>query len=375
MNKQDILLHIWLSGCFSYASVMPSTILKYYSGDINFFYENLETEITKFKITQKKLELLKQRNLDVAERILKLCKEKDIKITTYYSKTFPERLREIKTSPIVLYYKGNIKATFSPCVAVIGTRNCNQIGLENSRKITKELVKYGITTISGCAKGIDGSIHKNTINENGKTIAILGTPLDSNYPYEHVKLKQDIIKTDGLIISEYPPKTKTYAWHFPIRNRIISAMSDCVVVVQSKEKSGTILTAKKTLEYNKKLFCFPPSDIFDENSRAIKQCLKKGATLLIGIEDILKLYKNSKYKPKTIEKTKCSIEQKTKEKKEIPEKFKELIKIIGKEKRLEEILQQIDYKTKDTLIMLTQLELLNLVEKTNTGYRSISDNI
>ena len=367
MNIQDILFHIWLANSFSYGSIMPSKILKHYHGKLDFFYENLDVEIENFKITEKNTANLKKKDLDYGKKILEFCKKKNIKIISYYEKDFPERLKKIKNPPIILYYVGNIKAAFSPCVAVIGTRNCNPIGLKNSQEITRELVKFGITTISGCAKGIDSSIHRNTVALNGKTIAILGTSLDSQYPYEHINLKKDIVKTQGLIISEYPPKTKTYTWHFPIRNRIISAMSDCVIVVQSKEKSGTIITAKKALEYNKKLFCVPPSNIFDENSKGVKKCLEEGAKLLMGIEDILKVYKNSKYNLCCNENT----NNQTKEKKIIPKKFEKLIKIIGEEKSLEDILEQTQCKTKDTLIMLTQLELLNLIKKTNTGYKCI----
>ncbi len=361
MEIQDILLHIWLCSSFSYGSAMPCKILKAYSGNLKPFFDNLESEIKKFKITEKSAEKLNKKDLESARKILDLCRKLKIKIVTYYSEKFPSRLKEINDCPIVLYYYGNINISFTPCVSVIGTRNCDKIGLENARTITKELVKYGITTVSGCAKGIDKSIHLNTLREKGNTIAILGTPLDSKYPYENCELKRNIVKNNGLLISEYPPKIKTYAWHFPLRNRIISAMADCVVVVQSKEKSGTILTARKALEYKKKLFCIPPPNIFDENSKGVKKCLEEGASLLMGIEDILKLYENSKYSLKKKEETKKEID--------IPEKFKVLMNVIGEERRLDEILRLTKYKTNETLIMLTQLELLNLVKKTTTGYK------
>ena len=349
---------------------MPTKILKYYSGDLLNFYENIETETKNFKIPEKNLKILKKKDLDDAKKILLLCEKLKIKIITYYDENFPERLREIKSCPILLYYYGNLKVTFNPCAAVIGTRNCSSLGLKNSEKITKELVQNGITTISGCAKGIDASVHKNTIQSNGNTVAVLGTSLDSKYPYENVKLKEEIIEKNGLILSEYPPKTKTYAWHFPVRNRIISAMSDCVIVVQSKEKSGTILTAKKAIEYGKKLFCMPPSDIFDENSKGVKKCLEEGGKILIGIEDILNIYKTLKYKP-TKQKDIKDFTEKKPDKKRIPEKFMGLINLIGEEKRLDEILRQTKNKPKDTLIMLTQLELLNILERTTTGYRKV----
>ena len=325
------------------------------------FFDNLKTEIKKFRITKKSAEKLNKKDMESAKNILNLCEKLKIKIITYYDKNFPSRLKEIKEWPIVLYYYGNIDITSAPCVSVIGTRNCDKIGLESAKTLTKELVKYGITTISGCAKGIDKSIHQNTLKEKGNTVAVLGTPLDSKYPYENCELKRNIVKNNGLLISEYPPKTKTCTWHFPIRNRIISAMSDCVVVVQSKEKSGTILTARKALEYHKKLFCVPPPNVFDENSKGVKKCLEEGASLLMGIEDILKIYENSPYNLKKKDEIKNDVN--------IPEKFKVLINIIGEERRLDEILRLTKYKINETLIMLTQLELLNLVKKTTTGYK------
>ncbi len=361
LKRQDILLYIWLCSSFSYGSSMPCKILKAYSGNLKVFFDNLEVEIKKFKITEKSAKELCKKNLKNSEKILDLCEKLKIKIITYYDENYPSRLKDIKECPAILYYYGNINITKTPCVSVIGTRDCDKIGLENAKAITKELVKYGITTVSGCAKGIDRSIHLNTLKEKGNTIAILGTSLDSKYPYENCELKRNIVKNNGLLISEYPPNTKTYAWHFPVRNRIISAMSDCVIVVQSKEKSGTILTARKALKYKKKLFCIPPSNVFDENSKGVKKCLEEGASLLIGIEDVLKIYENSPYEIKEKEEVKKEMN--------IPKKLKVLINIIGEEKRLDEILRLTKCKTNETLIMLTQLELLNLVKKTTTGYK------
>ena len=366
MNRQDILFYVWLSRSFPFGSIMPSKILKHYNGRILQFYENLEAEIKNFKITEKSLNKLLNKDLTDCEKILNLSEKLNIKIVCFYDELFPERLREIKSAPIVLYYMGNLKITFSPCVGVVGTRNCSSNSFETTKSIISQLVNYNITTISGCARGVDSAVHSETLKKGGNTISVLGTPLESSYPYENKELKKLIVKNNGLLISEYPPKTITSTWHFPIRNRIISALSDCVIVVQSKEKSGTIVTAKKALEFNKSLFFVPPLKIFDNNCKTIKKCLENGAKMLFEMQDILKIFENLKYKPKIKEKTNVKLNNKINC---LPETFKSLVEIIGKEKTLDEILKQTKFKACETLFMLTKLELLNILEKTKTGYR------
>ena len=365
MKTQDILFYMWLVNSFPFGSKLPLKILKHYNGNLSFFYLNLEQEINNFKITENSQKKLKNKNLFSCEKIVNLCFKLNIKIVCYYDKNYPPRLREISSAPIVLYYIGNLKAGFSPCVSVVGTRNCSKFSYLITKKLCKKLVEYSITTISGCAKGVDFSVHKETLDAKGNTIAILGTPLDSAYPFEHKQLKNSIVKNNGLIISEYPPKTQTKAWHFPIRNRIISAMGDCTIVVQAKEKSGTIITAKKTLEFKKNVFFIPPYNVFDENYSSVKKCLKKGAKLLLDFDDVLKIYKNSNFKL-TQNKSQPQREEETKN---LPKKFESLFKIIDKEKRLDEILNQTSFKPNEVLFMLTQLELLNLVKKTKVGYK------
>ncbi len=366
MDKRDVLFYIWLASSFPFGSVMPSKILKHYDGDILKFYENLETEMTNFKITEKNIEKLRKKDLAYCEEILKSCEKLNIKIVCFYDELFPERLKEIRSAPIVLYCVGNLKTTFSPCVGVVGTRNCTTTGFETAKLIVDKLVEHNITTISGCARGIDSAVHLETLKKRGNTISVLGTPLESSYPFENKELKKRIVENNGLILSEYPPKTKTSTWHFPIRNRIISALSDCVVVVQLKEKSGTILTAKKALEFKKNVFFVSPFKIFDDSCKIIKQYLRNGAKILFEIQDVLDVFENMPYKPFIAKEVPC---EKNDNLNKLPENFKNLIKIVGEEKSLDEILQQTNFKAQKTLFMLTKLELLNILQKTKTGYR------
>jgi len=194
--------------------------------------------------------------------------------------------------------------------------------------------------------------------------------LEVRYPLENTDLKRSIIKTGGLILTEYPPKTETTNWLFPIRNRIISGMSDGVVIVQSPEKSGAMITAKLTKDYEKPLFCLPPTDIFDEINGGNKKCIKNGAKMVLDVEDIISIYKDLDYTPKKIE-PKNKIIKKFEEKTEskIPQNFKKLFIIINKEKRLDEILKESEYPPNKTLIMLTQMELENIIERTRDGYK------
>ena len=366
--KGDVLFYIWLAQCFSYGSNLPAEILRFYGNKIYEFYENVEKESKNFKITAKRLEKLKNTKLRDYEYILQLCERLHIKIVCYTDEEYPKRLREIANAPVVLYYVGNLGITFQPCISVVGTRRCDDYGIKMANNISEKLIEYGITLVSGCATGVDSVVHKAALKFKGYTAAVLGTALEVSYPFENKELKRNIVRSGGLVISEYPPRTKTSPWLFPIRNRIISAICDAVVVVQSPEKSGAVISANLALNYGKKVFCMPPADIFSENASGIKKCLENGATLLLDIKDLLSVYKDSKYKIAKKNTVIPNNKPSVKKEREIPPQFKELFEIVSKEERLTEILKKTGSPANITLSILTQMELLNFVKRTKFGF-------
>ena len=155
--------------------------------------------------------------------------------------------------------------------------------------IAKELSLRKITTISGLAYGIDSISQRQTVLNKGRTIAVLGNGLDMIYPKENEKLAEEIIKNNGAIVSEYVIGTKPLKYHFPARNRIISGISDGVIVIEAKKKSGTMITVDFALEQGKEIFAFP-GNITSINSEGTNELIKQGAKIITNIEDILEEY-------------------------------------------------------------------------------------
>ena len=151
------------------------------------------------------------------------------------SKHYPERLKHIDDAPKELYCLGNLELlNYKKNIAMIGSRNCSSYGERVAKDFAYNLAKEDICIVSGLAKGIDSFSHIGALNAKGKTIAVLGSGLDNIYPKENIKLVEEIIKNNGLVISEYPLGTKPLKYHFPARNRIISGLSDSVLVVEAR---------------------------------------------------------------------------------------------------------------------------------------------
>ena len=183
--------------------------------------------------------------------------ENKIKVIKLQDENYPEKLRNIYNPPKELYILGNEKLLNEKAIAVVGCRACSDYGRKVSFEISKQLNKHDIVVVSGLAKGIDSYAHKGAIYENGKTIAVLGCGLDVIYPAENKELYMQILKAKGVIITEYPIGTRPLKQNFPARNRIISGLSDGVLVVEARKRSGTIITVEHALEQGKDVYAVP----------------------------------------------------------------------------------------------------------------------
>ena len=184
-------------------------------------------------------------------------KQRNIKMLTIKDEEYPKKLLNIYDPPVVLYVLGNSKILNNISIAIIGSRECSEYGKSIAKQFAYNLSKHNINIISGLAKGIDRYAHIGTIIAKNKTIAVLGNGLDLVYPKENATLLQDIIKNDGAIISEYVVGTKPEKKNFPARNRIISGLSNGVIVVEASEKSGTYITVDFALEQGKNVYAIP----------------------------------------------------------------------------------------------------------------------
>ncbi len=217
-----------------------------------------------------------------------MAQTENIKSINIEDENYPALLKKIANPPKTLYYKGILKKE-EPCFAIVGTRRCSSYGRQVTFDITKKIAQSGLIVTSGLAPGIDTFAHQSTVRSNKRTIAVLGTGLDeeSIYPKENIKLAREIVEKEGCLISEYPPKTKGARYTFPQRNRIISGLSFAVLVIESKESGGSMITASYALSQNKMLFAIPGS-IYSFNSSGPHKLIKEGAIPVSNIYDILK---------------------------------------------------------------------------------------
>jgi len=224
------------------------------------------------------------KSLACAEEILNKCKKLDIRILTHEEFLYPPEVKNIKKSPILLYYRGKLIED-SMGVAIVGSRRCTEYGKRLTVEAAEFLAQNNIPVISGMAKGIDGYAQTVCLKEGGYTLAILGCGVDICYPKEHVDLMKKIIEV-GAVISEYPPGTKPNPNYFPMRNRLISAWCKKLLVVEAGDKSGSLLTAGFAKEQNRQVFAAPNS-IYSRESMGTNKLISEGAQIYLTPSQLL----------------------------------------------------------------------------------------
>ena len=211
-----------------------------------------------------------------------------IEVIKKSSRDYPKILKEIPDAPKQLYVRGSLPKDHNLNFAIVGTRAASDYGRTLAFKIAKELAELGFNIVSGLALGIDTQAHLGALEGKGWTTAVMGSAIDDNsiYPSENLNLVKKIISSGGAVISEYEPGTKSEIWFFPERNRIISGLSQGVLVVEAPEKSGALITARAALEQNREVFAIPGS-IFSKNSHGTNNLIKSGAKMVTTVDDIL----------------------------------------------------------------------------------------
>lgn len=200
---------------------------------------------------------------------------------------FPPMLLEISDPPKGLYVRGNLKD--HPCISVVGTRRCTPYGKRATFDIVQGVVSSGMGIVSGMAFGIDVEAHKATLDCGGYTVAVLATGIDDAtlYPREHVAIARRILESGGAIISEQPPRSPSFKYAFPKRNRLIAGMTPATLVVEASTDSGSLITARLALEENREVMAVPGS-IYSSVSDGCHTLLKLGAKLVRNADDVLK---------------------------------------------------------------------------------------
>lgn len=230
-----------------------------------------------------------------AEVELAKAEEKGVRILTFDDDEYPDNLKQIDDAPPLLYVLGRSDILNSELsLAIVGSRNASINGRKTASRIAYDLTNYGVTIISGMARGIDSAAHKGAMyaqQQKGTTIAVLGTGVDVPYPKENSALYEQILQ-NGAIVSEFPLGTQPQATNFPRRNRIVSALSKGTLIVEAATNSGSLITARLALEQGKDIFAIPGAPN-DERAAGPNKLIKEGAVLVENAEDILSVLSSS----------------------------------------------------------------------------------
>lgn len=217
---------------------------------------------------------------------MKTLKEYKNFVVNISDENYPYKLKQIKDSPKQIYYKGNIDIIQNQIIAIIGSRKSSIYGTNIAIDFAYKLSRQGLIISSGGARGIDSFANLGSVVAGKPTIMVLGNGIDYIYPAENKELEERVLANGGLILSEYEPKEKPSKETFPKRNRIISAISDGILVVEAREKSGTFITVDYALEQGKNVYAIPGS-INQKNSVGTNELIKQGAKPVTEIEDII----------------------------------------------------------------------------------------
>ncbi len=286
----DIDYWLWLSLKKSMTASKMERLLKYFESPKK-IYNMSKEELSLVKGFDKKTVLaLSDKSLDRTFEVKDICRQYNIKILTYDSPYYPENLRHIAAPPYVLYTRSTKRFNLNEYIriAIVGNRESTTYGESITGKLAYDLAKNGMVIVSGMAKGIDSAAHKSAIDAGGITVAVLGCGLQMAYPSENRELMAKIIET-GIVISEYPPDSGPERWHFPERNRIISGLSQGVLVTEAPKKSGSLITANYAIDQDRDLFAVP-GDVTRPRSEGTNNLLKEFAVPVTSAIDIFDFY-------------------------------------------------------------------------------------
>lgn len=281
-----------------------------------------------------------------------------IRYITFMEDEYPNRLQYFKDKPAGLFVKGKLPDDDTPTVAIVGARNCTPYGREVAEYFARELARAGVSVISGLAVGVDGAAHKGCLEAGGETYAVLGCGVNICYPQENFRLFE-AMEEHGGIISECMPGTKPMQMNFPMRNRIISGLSDAVIITEAREKSGSLITGDLALEQGKEVFAVP-GRINDTLSAGCNQLIRMGAAICLGPEDVIQFF-GMKYRKK--------IGENKKSEKALAKKEKLVYSFFDScPKSLEEIVTFCQMSVSEAMEILMSLEMNGLIRSEGNQY-------
>lgn len=247
-------------------------------------------QCTRFSMTELQKRAARSVTMEQVQKVLEVCRKKEISVTCYGDGSYPSRLLEIYNPPAVLFYQGDIQILEEyPAVTVVGTRKPTAYSVQVANWICSDLARAGVVIVSGFAVGLDSAAHRAALLARGRTVAVLGCGIDVDYPKNNAGAKKYITRK-GLVLTEFLPGTEPNARNFPVRNRILSGISLGTLVIQAPERSGSLITAALALEQGRNVFCIPPADLFDNQYAGVVKYLRDGAIPVFSYLDIINEY-------------------------------------------------------------------------------------
>lgn len=291
MEDKKALAYLWLYGDHEIPEKIKKYLLLHY-GTVEQVMEQSVNELDNtldgcFEPAQYQ-PLLQRKNKNYLDDLYGKLQERRVQILYPEHSMYPEKLKHIYAKPELLFARGKIRESinyFNQSVAIVGARNADTYCRETTRIFARELAKAGIQIVSGLARGIDGEAHRGCLEAGGYTIAVLGCGINVTYPRENIELFAQI-EEHGLILSEYCLDVPPLAFQFPLRNRIISGLSDGVLVACAKKKSGSLITADHALEQGKQVYALP-GRVLDAFSEGTNHLIQLGAMCVTRPKDIL----------------------------------------------------------------------------------------
>lgn len=326
------------------------------------------------EISQKKVLFSRKK----AEEEVMTAEIKGVQIISYEDQNYPYNLKQIEDFPPILYAKGNVDLLKNDnMLAIVGSRNASLSAMKLAENLASNIADNNITIVSGMARGIDKAAHKGALGHNGCTIAVMGTGIDVVYPQENEDLYKNIIKKDGLILTEYAFHTRPQASNFPRRNRIVSGLSKGVLVIEAGLRSGSLITAHQALEQGRDVYAVPGAP-YDARSAGCNKLLKEGAQLVDTPEDILESFNFSprqfilkaKEKEEMSDLFEYSLDNQEnnsdipeqKEELEQEDKYTKLLSLISASgEDVDELIRAMQLPTEEVLMTIVELELDNKI--------------
>ena len=284
MNKD--ILWLWYLDKSPITKKIKYDLYKHF-GDIKALYEASKADYSSVEyLSEPAIESLCDKNLDQYTNLCDLYNRNEVTLLSIDKEEYPALLNHLNTPPLLLYCRGKfINLNERLCISVVGSRKVSEYGKICTKKITKDLAEGGAVIVSGMAYGVDSCAHWAALDAGMPTVAVVGTGVNIVYPKSNARLMKEIIKT-GMVISEYPLNTEAEKYHFPERNRIISALSGATLVVEANIKSGSLITAGYALEVGRDVYAVP-GNINTINSTGTNALIRDGAYLTTCGEDIL----------------------------------------------------------------------------------------